>query len=66
MSKAVRALSKHINTQREERRANGDQKPNLLASNPEDVDDEDDAPINLILTTKIHIVNKKKLKPGKM
>lgn len=65
MIKAVRALLKHIRNQREERQANSD-KLDLLASSSDDTIDEEDIPIYLILTTKIHIVKKKRLKPGKM
>ncbi|KAI9788050.1 MAG: hypothetical protein M1816_007262 [Peltula sp. TS41687] len=66
MFKATRALLKHIQNQREERQAGGTEKLDLLPSNPDDTVDEEDVPICLILTTKIHIVNKKRLKPGKI
>ncbi|KAH0565354.1 hypothetical protein GP486_001255 [Trichoglossum hirsutum] len=67
--KASRALLAHIENEKQEKDSKAE-KPNLLASTGDSSDDEgaelDEVPIWLILTTKRHIINKTRLKPGKI
>ncbi|KAF2762366.1 ribosomal protein L1 [Pseudovirgaria hyperparasitica] len=64
--KATKALVKHI--RKDLATKEGDEpKTNLLAdADQEDDDDEDDVPVWLLITTKKHIVDKQRLKPGKV
>ena len=62
--RAATALLRKIQTDELTRKANAE-KPSLLAdADEEDIDDE--VPVWLVLTTKKHIVDKKRLKPGKL
>ena len=61
--RASTALIHKINTDKETQKSSTP-KPNLLDA--EDDDEQDGVPIWLILTTKKHIVDKKRLKPGKI
>ncbi|KZF23367.1 ribosomal protein L1 [Xylona heveae TC161] len=66
--KASSALLKHIKSE-EKRTESESTKKNLLANDDDssdEVDDSEDTPIWLVLTTKKHIVDKKRLKPGKI
>lgn len=67
--KASKTLLKVIADQRSEQASTS--KPNLLAADDDDSADEDasdlnDIPVWLVITTKKHIVDKKRLKPGKI
>ncbi|KAK5121611.1 hypothetical protein LTR85_004783 [Meristemomyces frigidus] len=62
--RASTALLRKIQTD-ESTRQTTSEKPSLLADADEE-DVEDDVPVWLILTTKKHIVDKKRLKPGKI
>lgn len=68
-TRACSVLLKHINEERQRREIEAD-KPNLLAQGDEDNEDEDadgdDVPVWMIMTTKKHIVDVKRLKPSKM
>ncbi|KAI9836301.1 MAG: hypothetical protein M1838_005093 [Thelocarpon superellum] len=69
--KASHALVKHIKLTHDEHAAHS-KKQNLLAvgngtgDSDEEAADEDDVPVWLILTTKKHITDQKRLKPGKI
>lgn len=62
--RASTALLRKIQTDDTTRQTTSE-KPSLLADADED-DVEDDVPVWLVLTTKKHIVDKKRLKPGKI
>lgn len=62
--RAATALLRKIKSDESEQKTRNS-KTNLL-ENADEEDVEDDAPIWLILTTKKHIVDKKRLKPGKI
>jgi len=67
-TKACKVLLKHINEERQRRDTEAD-KPNLLAQGDEDNEEETDGaevPVWMIMTTKKHIVDQKRLKPSKM
>jgi len=67
-TKACKVLLKHINEERQRRDTESD-KPNLLAQGDEDNEEETDGgevPVWMIMTTKKHIVDQKRLKPSKM
>lgn len=68
-TQACKVLIKHISEERRRREAQS-KRPNLLAFgggvDAEDASADDQEPIWLILTTKKHIVDQKKLKPSKM
>ncbi|KAK2774281.1 hypothetical protein FQN52_004308 [Onygenales sp. PD_12] len=67
--RASSALLKHITTE-EKQKAETSTKKNLLADNDDedasDVEDSAATPVWLIMTTKKHIVDKNRLKPGKI
>ena len=62
-ARATTALLRKIQSDQATRHAT--EKPNLLADSDED-EAEHDVPVWLILTTKKHIIDKKRLKPGKI
>ncbi|EMC96628.1 hypothetical protein BAUCODRAFT_42475, partial [Baudoinia panamericana UAMH 10762] len=62
--RASTALLRKIQSDEVERKANA-ANPNLLAD-ADDADAEDQVPVWLVLTTKKHVVDKKRLKPGKI
>ncbi len=67
-TQACRVLLRHI-TDEKKRRAVDATKSDLLASQDDASDPgagDDDVPIWLVLTTKKHVVDKKRLKPSKM
>lgn len=68
-TQACKVLLKHISEERQRREA-GTAKPNLLTQDADPSEDEqpedEQTPIWLILTTKKHIVDQKRLKPNKM
>lgn len=68
-TQACKVLLKHISEERQRREA-GTAKPNLLTQDADSSEDEqpedEQTPIWLILTTKKHIVDQKRLKPNKM
>lgn len=61
--RATKALLRKIQTDTETQKATG--KPSLLDDADEE-DVEDEVPLWLVLTTKKHIIDKKRLKPGKI
>lgn len=67
--KAATALLKHVRSEAKRKEAEASRK-SLIAASAEESDEEgapgDDEPIWLTLTTKKHIVDKKRLKPGKV
>jgi ribosome biogenesis protein UTP30 len=66
VTKALNALTKHINNEKVQRE-NVAAKKSLLADADADSDEiAEDVPIWLCLTLKTHIVDKKRLKPSKM
>ncbi|OJD18435.1 hypothetical protein AJ78_01555 [Emergomyces pasteurianus Ep9510] len=69
VSRASSALLRHIKSE-EEKKAEQSTKKDLLASNDDEDDTEelsaDGTPVWLVLTTKKHIVDKNRLKPGKI
>lgn len=62
--RAATALLRKIQSDQETRTATAE-KPNLLAGEDED-EAGDDTPVWLVLSTKKHIIDKKRLKPGKI
>ena len=65
-TQACKVLLKHISDSTQNRHKDTT-KQNLLAADDEDEEDDGDAtPIWLIVTTKKHIVDQRKLKPSKM
>lgn len=66
VTRASTALLRHIKEE-EKKRIVESNKKNLLADNDDsDAEDVEDIPVWLILTTKKHIVDKNRLKPGKI
>jgi len=67
VTRAATALIQHV--QKEQKRIESESaKKNLLADgdNEEEEADSEDVPIWLVVTTKKHVLDKKRLKPGKM
>ncbi|KAI9816325.1 MAG: Ribosomal L1 domain-containing protein 1 [Phylliscum demangeonii] len=65
LAKAVRALIAHIKSSQAARTARS-HKPDLLARDPDDAEQDDDSIISLLITTKTHNQGRNRLKPSKM
>ena len=67
VTRAATALIQHV--QKEQKRIESEStKKNLLADgdNEEEEEHSEDVPVWLVVTTKKHVLDKKRLKPGKM